>query len=78
MTELRRYKNSKRALAEINDYIDRYPHLTLSQVLINLGVTCEWSAEGDGYEYKFEIVDWTEDPSDQLNRININKHNPLV
>lgn len=73
-TTLRTKKINNNILKEIRNHLDNNDGLTFNQALIQLGLTCIFEAEGDNYEYKFEVIDWDEDPEDQLNRIQINKH----
>lgn len=65
---------SKEILKEIEKYLDLNPDLTFNQALIHLGITNEFQSEGDGYEYRFEIIDYNEKPEEQLRRIKINKY----
>ena len=76
MTEfdLKRHKANKAILRELDEFMFNNPSLRFSQVLIHLGITNEFEAEGIDHEYKFEVIDWNEEPFDQLNRIQINKH----
>ena len=72
--DLRRYKSNKAILKELGEYLDTHPEIRFSQAIINLGITQIFEAEGDDYEYRFEIIDYYEEPVDQLNRIRINKY----
>ena len=56
----------------IVSYLDTHPGYTLSQALINLSITNQWDMENEEGEWEFEIIDWNEDPKDQLKRAMIN------
>lgn len=71
--KLRTYKTNKKILNELSEYNDKFPGVSFSDILVNLGVTCIYHSEGSDHELKFEVIDCSDAPEDQLSRIILNK-----
>ena len=72
--DLKTLKTNRKILKEIEEHLELFPYLSFNQAIVRLGLTCIIESEGNGYEYRFEIIDLNDPSEDQLNRIQINKN----